>query len=1223
MSIQEIAKKRILILDGAMGSMLQQYKLQEQDFRGSRFQDSKTDLKGCNDLLALTQPEILKEVHQQYLEAGADIIETNTFNATRISLADYHLEEQVYNINYQAAQIARSAASAYTAKTPEKPRFVAGSIGPTGKTASISPDVNDPGKRAVSFDDLKHAYKEQTLALMDGEVDLLLIETVFDTLNAKAALFALDEVFEEKKHTLPIMVSGTVTDASGRILSGQTVEAFLISLSHMPLFSIGLNCSFGADLMLPHIETLASQAPFHISAHPNAGLPNEMGEYDQDYQQMADLVEPFMQKGLINIIGGCCGSQPGHIQAIAERSQQYSPRTIPDQPPISSYSGFEPLRLTGNINFINIGERCNVAGSRKFLRLIKEEQYEEALEIARQQVEDGAHIIDVNLDDGLIDAHDVMPRFLNLIASEPDIARVPVMIDSSKFAVIEAGLKCLQGKSIVNSISLKEGEDIFLRQARTIKKYGAAVVVMAFDEQGQADSFARRIEICQRSYKLLTQQAGIFPEDIIFDPNVLTVATGMEEHNNYAVDFFETVAWIKENLPHAKISGGISNVSFSFRGNNTVREAMHSAFLYYAIQKGLDMGIVNPAMLEIYDNIPQSLLEHVEDVILNRREDATERLMEYASQVKQVTQEKVKADEWRSLSVKERVIYALIKGLTHHIEADTELLRQECASSLEVIQGPLMEGMGRVGDLFGSGKMFLPQVVKSARVMKQAVGYLEPFIEEENKAGEAREKGKFLIATVKGDVHDIGKNIVGVVLRCNNYEVIDMGVMVPKENILAKIKETKPDVVGLSGLITPSLDEMIEVARLLEAEGLQIPLLIGGATTSKIHTAVKIAPLYSGVTIHVGDASRAVPVVSQLLGSGKEDYISDIRKEQEKTREKFENNRKEKTFISLSQARANRLAISFDDYQPQTPTFLGSQVVSLNLKDLRPYIDWQFFFIGWDIRGKYPEILHDSEKGEEAQKLYDDAQNMLDQIEQEQWMDPKGIVGFYPAQSQGDDIHIYADENRHQLLNKLPTLRQQREKQQSKTYFSLSDYIAQEESGIQDYIGGFAVTAGHKHEERIHAYENNNQDYEAILLQLLADRIAEASAEYLHMLVRKKFWGYQSEEDMAPEAILKERYQGIRPAPGYPACPNHEDKQILFDLLGVKEKAGISLTSSFVMQPVSSVSGFYFAHPEARYFDVGRIDREQVSDFAQRKGWSTEEAEHWLLNNINYSPKAQ
>ena len=1218
MSIQEVAKDRILILDGAMGSMLQRYKLEEQDFRGTIFTHSKADLKGCNDLLALTQPEILKEVHQQYLEAGADIIETNTFNATSISLADYQLQDYVSQINLEATKIAKSVANTYTQKTPEKPRFVAGSMGPTGKTASLSPDVNDPGKRAITFDELKIAYKQQAHALIEGGADLLLIETIFDALNAKAALFALDEVFAEINRQLPIMVSGTVTDASGRILSGQTVEAFLVSMSHMPLFSIGLNCSFGADLMLPHIEILSEKAPFFISAHPNAGLPNEMGDYDQSYTQMAALVEPFMKKGLVNIIGGCCGSQPGHIKAIAETAKKYAPRKLKSKINISSYSGLEPLYVKPDNNFINIGERCNVAGSRRFLRLIKEEQYEEALEIARQQVEDGAHIIDVNLDDGLIDALEIMPKFLNLIASEPDIAKVPVMIDSSKFDVIEAGLKCLQGKCIVNSISLKEGEANFLKQAQTIRKYGAAAVVMAFDEKGQADSFERRVEICEKSYRLLTEELQFPPEDIIFDPNVLTVATGMEEHNNYAVDFFRSVEWIRQNLPHAKISGGISNVSFSFRGNNTVREAMHSVFLYHAIKKGLDMGIVNPAMLEIYDNIPAELLERVEDVILNRRDDATERLMDYASQVKQVTQEKGKVDEWRSLSVKERVIHALIKGITTHIEEDTELLRQECGASLNVIQGPLMEGMGRVGDLFGAGKMFLPQVVKSARVMKQSVAYLEPFIEEENKEGEAREKGKFLIATVKGDVHDIGKNIVGVILRCNNYNVIDMGVMVPKEDIIAKIKEEKPDVIGLSGLITPSLDEMIEVAKLLEEEGMDIPLIIGGATTSKIHTAVKIAPVYSGITIHVGDASRAVPVVSKLLSNERESYIVKIQEEQIKTREKFEENRKERTFLSINEARKNKLAIDFTDYKPVKPSFIGAKEITLELKKIRKYIDWQFFFIGWDIRGKYPDILQDAEKGEEAKKLFDDAQAMLDKIEQENWMKPLAVIGFYPANTKGDDIRIYADESKKKLLEILPTLRQQREKKETKNYFALSDFLASEDSGIQDYIGGFVVTAGNKHEERIRSYEQENKDYEAILLQLLADRIAEAATEYLHQLVRKEYWGYAPDENIPVELILKEKYQGIRPAPGYPACPNHEDKRILFDLLGATQKIGVSLTSSYVMQPVSSVSGFYFAHPEARYFDVGKLDKEQVSDFAKRKGWTIEKTEHWLLNNLNY-----
>lgn len=1209
----------MLVLDGAMGTMIQRQKLEEKDYRGERFADYGSPLKGNNDLLCLTQPDLIKRLHIEYLDAGSHLIETNTFNSNAISLADYYMQDLVHEINVAAAKVARRAIDEHREQTGREDLFVVGTMGPTNKTASLSPQVNDPGFRDISFDQLKDTYKEQLAGLVDGGVDLILIETVFDTLNAKAALFACSEYFEEIDHELPVMVSGTITDASGRTLSGQTTEAFLTSLSHYPLLSVGLNCALGADKLTPYVERLSSASPFFVSAHPNAGLPNEFGEYDQSTAEMADLVEEYLKKGYINIIGGCCGSTPQHVQAIAEKAAQYPPRKKKTNEHVTMLSGLEPLKVNENSGFINIGERTNVTGSRRFARLIKDELFEEALSVAQQQVEGGAHIIDVNIDEGMIDALEVMPKFLNLIAAEPDIARVPVMIDSSKFEVLEAGLKCLQGKSVVNSISLKEGEEKFLKQAKLIKRYGAAVVVMAFDEKGQADSYERRVEITSRAYKLLTEKINLPPEDIIFDPNILTVATGMEEHRHYAVDFFEAVEWIKQNLPHAKISGGVSNVSFSFRGNNVVREAMHAAFLYHATKRGMDMGIVNPSMLEVYDEINPELLELVEDVLLDRKEDATEKLMEYAEGVKEQGGKKEKTLEWREKEVKERITYALMKGIADYIEDDVEEVRHQYDQTLRVIEGPLMDGMNVVGDLFGQGKMFLPQVVKSARVMKKAVAYLLPFIEEEKQGSGVGAKGKFLIATVKGDVHDIGKNIVSVVLGCNNYEIIDLGVMVPKEDILEAIKKEQPDILGLSGLITPSLDEMVDVAKMLEEENLKIPLLLGGATTSPIHTAVKVAPEYSGPTVHVTDASRSVPVVSELLSDNVRQYKKQLLERQELLRQKNQEKRASRKYISLDEARKKKFTPDWDSFSPSKPSFIGEKIIDdFSIDDLRPFIDWTFFFHGWEIKGKYPDVFEQEGVGEEAKKLFDDAQQMLDLMAREKWLSPVGMVGFYPVNAKGDDIIIYEDEQRSGIRAVLPTLRQQAEKKNTPHYYALSDFIMPEDKGTVDYIGGFAVTSGFGLEKYSKRYRDDNHDYEAIMVELLSDRLAEAFAEALHLKVRKELWGYATDEDMPMEEVLKEKYQGIRPAPGYPANPNHVDKRILFDLMNVKDNIGIELSENMIMLPVSSVSGFYCAHPDSRYYDVGRLTKEQIEDYAERLGMDVKEVEKWLAPRLTY-----
>jgi len=1214
-NIFEELKKRVLVLDGAMGTMIQNYKLTEEDFRGERFKNHPVELKGNNDLLSITRPDIIKAIHEEYLKAGADIIETNTFNGTSISLADYEMEDLAYEINFQSAKIAKEAADKFTAENPGKPRYVAGSMGPTNKTASMSPDVNDPGYRAVSYDDLVEAYSVQVNGLLDGGADILMVETIFDTLNAKAALFAIDQILEERSlHDFPVMVSGTITDKSGRTLSGQTLEAFLNSVSHIKLLSIGLNCAFGAHDLLPYVEELAEKAPFYISAHPNAGLPNELGEYDESPEKMSLQIKDYLDNQFVNIIGGCCGTTPAHIKEIAKLAAHAHTHPVKPQEHKTGLSGLEALSIDTQNNFINIGERTNVAGSRKFARLIREEKYEEALSVARQQVENGAQVIDVNMDDAMLDAEKEMVKFLHLLMSEPDIAKVPVMIDSSKWSVIEAGLKCLQGKAIVNSISLKEGEEAFIEHAKKIKRYGAATVVMAFDEQGQASTYERRIEICKRSYDILTQKVGFPPEDIIFDPNILTIATGMEEHNNYAVDFINTVKWIKENLPYAKVSGGVSNLSFSFRGNNVVREAMHSAFLYHAIKAGMDMGIVNAGMLQIYDEIPKELLERVEDVILNRRPDATERLIEYAATIQQEGKTQKVQDDWRNKPVDERLKHALIKGITEYIEEDVEEARQNYKMALEVIEGPLMDGMNVVGDLFGSGKMFLPQVVKSARVMKKAVAVLLPYIEQEKLASASSSAGKVLLATVKGDVHDIGKNIVGVVMQCNNFEVIDLGVMVPTEKIIEVAEKENVDLVGLSGLITPSLEEMVHVAKEMKRKGLNIPLLIGGATTSKLHTAVKIAPNYNQPVVHVIDASRSVGVSAQLISKeAKQSFVDEIYEEYAKIRQKHED--KTAKLVRFEYAKEHKFKIDWNEKDIYRPQFTGTKVFeNYPLEEIAKFIDWTFFFHAWDIKGKYPAIFEHPEKGKEAKKLYNDGKAMLQRIIDKKMLQANAVVGFYPANSIGESIELYSDETHNKPMTVFHHLRQQNEKylNNKKDYFlSLADFVAPKESGLQDYLGGFAVTAGIGIEKWIKQFEDDNDDYSAIMLKVLADRLAEAFAELMHYRVRTEFWGYAGEQ-LNHDNLRKEKYQGIRPAIGYPACPEHSEKQVLFDLLQATEKTGISLTESFAMYPAASVSGFYFAHPQSKYFNVGKIGKDQLEDYAKRKGISLELAERYL-----------
>jgi 5-methyltetrahydrofolate--homocysteine methyltransferase len=1221
--LHEIMAQRILVLDGGMGTMIQRYKLKEADYRGSQFADFHRDLRGNNDLLSITQPHIIEEIHKAYLAAGADIIETNSFNATTISMADYEMEFVVTEMNRAAAVAARRAADYYTALTPERPRFVAGAFGPTSKTASISPDVNNPGFRAVSFDDLVAAYYQQARGLAEGGVDLFLIETAFDTLNCKAAIFGVKKYCDEVGVQFPIMVSATITDASGRTLSGQTIEAFWISVSHANLFSVGLNCALGAKEMRPHLQTLANMATCYVSAYPNAGLPNEFGEYDQTAPEMSVFIEDFAANKFINIIGGCCGTRPDHIEKMAEVVAKYKPRTAAEPSPYTMYSGLEPLIVRENINFINVGERTNVTGSKQFARLIKNGNYEEALAVARQQVESGAQVIDVNMDEGMLDSEAAMVKFLHLIGSEPDISRVPIMIDSSKFEVIEAGLKCVQGKSIVNSISLKEGEDKFRAQARLVHSYGAAMVVMAFDEQGQADTKDRKIEICQRAYDVL-QEEGIPAEDIIFDPNIFAIGTGIEEHNNYAIDFIEATREIKRRMPKVKISGGVSNLSFSFRGNDAIREAIHSVFLYYAIQAGMDMGIVNAGMIEIYENIAPELLERVEDLIFNRRADATERLMEYAEQTKSKGKERVQDLSWREVSVEDRLAHALVKGITEFIVEDTEEARQKYPNPLEVIEQPLMRGMSIVGDLFGAGKMFLPQVVKSARVMKQAVAHLTPFIEAEKAKSGSKAKGKILLATVKGDVHDIGKNIVGVVLGCNNYDIVDLGVMVSCENILKAAIEHKVNIIGLSGLITPSLDEMVYVAKEMQRQGFDIPLLIGGATTSKTHTAVKIEPQYkNNVAMHVLDASRSVTVVSALLSENEAEraiFAEKNRAELEVIRQQRASRQSDKNYLTIQQARRNNTKIDWENYTPPVPTFTGTRTFRhLDLAVLRQYIDWTPFFQTWQLAGKYPQILTDEVVGEEATKLFADAQAMLDQIITEKWLEARAIIGFYPAnQVEQDDIQLYTDDTRQTPLMRLHHLRQQRQKAPNLPNICLADYIAPSETAKADYIGAFAVAAGFGIETRVKAFEAAHDDYSAILLKALADRFAEAAAEYMHAEVRRKYWGYQPEENLDNQALISEKYVGIRPAPGYPACPDHTEKPLLWQLMNVEAETEIILTESYAMYPAAAVSGWYFSHPDAKYFGLGNIEKDQVRSYAERKNMNVDEVERWLMPVLNY-----
>ncbi|MEW6165049.1 MAG: methionine synthase [Pseudomonadota bacterium] len=1219
--IRSLLAQRILVLDGAMGTMIQSYKLSEADYRGTRFADFPHDLKGNNDLLCLTQPHIIKEIHAKYLAAGADILETNSFNATAISMADYHMEFLVPELNFAAAKLAREAADEATAANPAKPRFVAGVLGPTSRTATISPDVNDPGFRNVTFDQLRVAYVEAIDGLVKGGADILMVETIFDTLNAKAALFAIEEYFEANSMRLPVMISGTITDASGRTLSGQTGEAFWNSVRHARPLSIGLNCALGPDLLRQYVEELSNKADVFISAHPNAGLPNAFGEYDMDGAEMAVHIGEWARSGLLNIVGGCCGTSPSHIAAIAKAVEGIAPRVPPVLEPAMRLSGLEPFNVGKDSLFVNVGERTNVTGSKAFARMILEGRYDDALSVARQQVENGAQVIDINMDEGMLDSEAAMVRFLHLIASEPDIARVPIMIDSSKWSVIESGLKCIQGKGIVNSISMKEGEAEFIERAKLCLRYGAAVIVMAFDETGQADTYARKTEICARAYKLLTETVGFPPEDIIFDPNIFAVATGIEEHANYAVDFIEATRWIRQNLPHAHVSGGVSNVSFSFRGNDAVREAIHTAFLYHAIQAGMDMGIVNAGQLGVYEALNPELKERVEDVLLNRRSDATERLVSFAEGVKGGAKEKVEDLAWRSLPVNERLSHALVQGITQYIVEDTEEARLAAERPLHVIEGPLMAGMNVVGDLFGAGKMFLPQVVKSARVMKQAVAHLIPYIEADKRAGDAQSAGKIIMATVKGDVHDIGKNIVGVVLGCNGYDIVDLGVMVPAQKILDAAKEHQADIIGLSGLITPSLEEMAHVAKEMQRQGFTIPLLIGGATTSLAHTAVKIAPNYESPVVYVKDASRAVGVCTQLLSKDMRDaYATEIRADYDKTRERHLKNKSETSRIRLSEARANKVKIDWAAYTPPVPRQLGVQVLqAYDLAKLAEVIDWTPFFASWELHGKFPKILDDEVVGVEAKKLYADAQAMLKKMIAENWVEARAVFGLFPANTVGDDdIAVYADESRSSTLMTWHNLRQQMKKPTDRANLCLADFVAPKDSGKKDYLGAFVVTAGIGEDERAKAFEAAHDDYSAILFKALCDRLAEAFAEHLHLRVRKEYWGYASEEALTNNDLIAEKYQGIRPAPGYPACPEHSEKAGLFEILNATGQIGVKLTENYAMWPGAAVSGFYLSHPDSQYFAVAKIERDQVEDYARRKGWTLAEAERWLAPNLAY-----
>jgi 5-methyltetrahydrofolate--homocysteine methyltransferase len=1217
--LEKLLQERILVLDGAMGTLIQAHGLDEAAFRGEAFRDHPTDLKGCNDLLSLTRPNVIETIHQTYFEAGADIVETNTFNATGTSLADYGLEDQTYAINKAAAEIACRVARRMTEKTPDRPRFVAGSIGPTSKTASISPDVSNPAYRNISFDQLEAAYHEQVRGLLAGGVDLLLPETGFDTLNLKAALFAIQRHFEELGRRVPVMASFTITDKSGRTLSGQTTEATWISLSQADLFSVGINCALGAEQMRPYVEELSAVATTYVSCHPNAGLPNEFGGYDQSPQEMAEILGDFARQGWLNIVGGCCGTTPDHIRAIRNAVSGLPVHACSRPTPRSRYSGLEPLTILPDSNFIMIGERTNVTGSRRFARLIRENDYEAALAVARDQVEGGANIIDVNMDEGLLDSEQAMTRFLNLIASEPEISRLPIMVDSSKWSVLEAGLKCLQGKGVVNSISLKGGEAEFVDHARLIRRYGAAVVVMAFDEEGQAVTVERKVEILARAQRILTEEVGFEPEDIIFDPNILTVGTGIEEHNRYAIAFIEATRQLKQAFPQIKISGGVSNISFSFRGNDVVREAMHAAFLFHAIQAGMDMGIVNAGQLAVYDDIPADLLERVEDVLFDRREDATERLVDFAETVKGSSTRRKKDDSWRQGSIAERLSHALIHGVVDHIVEDAEEARVEYGSPLAVIEGPLMAGMNVVGDRFGAGKMFLPQVVKSARVMKQAVAYLQPFMEEEQRAaGLTTARARVLLATVKGDVHDIGKNIVGVVLGCNNFDVIDLGVMVPAERILETARSENVDLIGLSGLITPSLDEMVHVAGKMRHAGLDLPLLIGGATTSKKHTAVKIAPGYDAPTLHVVDASRAVDVVGKLLREpSRKELDAKNRLEQQAIRDAFDR-RSSAGLIPYAEAKRARFAPDWRQASPERPEFLGSRIVSdMPLGELVPYIDWTPFFHVWELRGVYPRILEDPRYGAAATEVFENARSSLDDLVRDRRLTARGVYGFYRANSDGDDILLFEDEAREKELLRFHTLRQQRPLPAGKPSLALADFVAPLTSGVDDYIGAFAVTAGLGTKEIVAEFEKRHDDYNAIMTKALADRLAEAFAEKLHEQARRD-WGYGADERLTPEDLIRERYRGIRPAPGYPACPDHSEKRTLFRLLEASPAAKISLTESYAMLPAASVCGLYFAHPESRYFAVGPVGRDQVQDYAGRKGESVESLERWIRPNLGY-----
>jgi len=1222
-TLAHLIRERILILDGAMGTMIQRHKLEDTDYRGTRFADHPHPLKGNNDLLSLTHPGIIRDIHHAFLDAGADIIESNTFNATSISQADYHTEALAYELNLTSARLAREAADEYTARTPDKPRFVAGSIGPLNKALSLSPDVNRPGFRAVTFDEVRAAYAEQVAGLVEGGVDMLLVETIFDTLNARAALFAIQEHFHRTGRTLPVMISGTIVDMSGRTLSGQTPEAFWISVSHMPgLLSVGLNCALGSAQMRPFIEEISRVAGVFTSLYPNAGLPNEFGGYDETPEFMAAQADDFAGSGFVNMIGGCCGTTPEHIRAMAEAVARHAPRTVPERPATLCLSGLEPLIFRPNLNFVNIGERTNVTGSRRFARLVREDKYEEALSVARQQVENGAQLIDINMDEGMLDSEAAMTLFLNLIGSEPDIARVPIVLDSSKWSVIEAGLKCVQGKSIVNSISLKEGEAVFTEHARKARMYGAAVIVMAFDEKGQADTFERRIAVCERAYRILTDEIGMAPEDIIFDPNIFAIATGIEVHNRYAIDYIETTRWIKENLPGTRVSGGVSNLSFSFRGNNRVREAMHTCFLYHAIKAGMDMGIVNAGQIEIYEAIDPELRTCIEDVLFDRHPDATERLVDLAEGFRGNGEAKAQlVDKWREGSVEERIKHALVKGIVEFAEVDAEEARLKYDSPLDVIEGPLMDGMGVVGDLFGQGKMFLPQVVKSARVMKKAVAHLVPFIEEEKaRAATSTRAKKILMATVKGDVHDIGKNIVGVVLGCNNYDVIDLGVMVPADRILAAAREHDVDMIGLSGLITPSLDEMVHMAKEMERLGFTKPLLIGGATTSKVHTAVKIAPNYGGPVVHVLDASRAVGVVGKLTSpEHRASFEEDVVAEYDGVREAHARRMSKTTYLSLAEARANAFAA---EAPVPPPEHMGLTVLrDVPLADLRPYIDWTPFFQAWEMKGKYPRIFDDPDKGPEARRLFDDANALLDLVLRDELLTAHGVCGLFPANRVGDDIEVYANAEHTKVRAVLHTLRQQAQKTKGHPNRALADFIAPR--GTPDFIGAFAVTAGIGIEEVVASFEREHDDYNAIMIKALADRLAEAFAEMLHEKVRKELWGYAPDERLSPGEIIAEKYRGIRPAPGYPAQPDHTEKRALWDLLDAEQHTGITLTEHLAMHPAASVCGIYFAHPEADYFNVGLIGKDQVADYARRKGMSVEAVERWLGSRLNYAPETE